>query len=266
MDKRERGMDMLLENRVAVVTGGAKGLGRGIAECFAREGAGVIIADIAAPEAEETLRDIQAAGGRALAIKCDVTSADQVRDMVAATVAAFGKIDILVNNAGSLLGVPGATNLATVTEEAWECVLNLNLKGAFLCSREVVPYMQANRYGKIINMSSMGAIHPPMPTPHYNSAKAGLLGLTYDMAIEFARDNIHVNAILPGPIRTTFYDKATGSMTAEETEAFFAMLGSMVPLQRVGTPDDIAGAALFLASDLSSYVTGVALPVAGGLT
>ncbi|MBN1322186.1 MAG: SDR family oxidoreductase [Thermoleophilia bacterium] len=257
---------MLLEDRVAIVTGGAKGLGRGIAERFAKEGAGVTLADIAVPEAEETQRAIEATGGRALAVKCDVTSADQVREMVAATIAAFGKVDILVNNAGSLLGVPGATNLATVTEEAWDRVVDLNLKGAFLCSREVVPHMQAKGYGKIINMSSMGAIHPPMPTPHYNSAKAGLLGLTYDMATEFARHNIHVNAILPGPIRTTFYDKATGSMTPEETEAFFAMLGGMVPLQRVGTPEDIAGAALFLASDLSSYVTGVALPVAGGLT
>jgi NAD(P)-dependent dehydrogenase (short-subunit alcohol dehydrogenase family) len=266
VDPKERGIAVLLEDRVAIVTGGAKGLGRGISERFAREGAKVTIADIAIPEAEETLRAIEAAGGTALVAKCDVTRAEQVRDMVTATVAAFGKIDILVNNAGSLMGVPGKTNLATVSEEAWDRVFALNLKGAFLCSREVVPHMQANRYGRIINMSSMGAVHPPMPTPHYNSAKAGVLGLTYDMATEFAADHIHVNAILPGPIRTSFYDKAVGAMTPEETEAFFDMLGKMVPLQRVGTPEDIAGAALFLASDLSSYVTGVALPVAGGLT
>jgi 3-oxoacyl-[acyl-carrier protein] reductase len=125
--------------------------------------------------------------------------------------------------------------------------------------------MQAKRYGKIVNISSIGAVRPPKPTAHYNSAKAGVLGLTYDMAAEFAPDNIHVNAILPGPIRTSFYDEIVGPMTSEQTEAFFGMLGSEVPLQRIGTPEDIAGAALFLASELSSYVTGVALPVAGGL-
>lgn len=252
---------------MAIVTGGAKGIGRGIAERFAKEGAKVVIADIAMAEAEKTLRSIEAAGGTALVVKCDVTSAEQVRNMANATVAAFGKIDILANNAGALLGgVHQPTNLAAISEEAWDRIVDLNLKGAFLCSREVAPRMQANGYGKIINISSIGAVRPPKPTAHYNSAKAGVLGLTYDMAAEFARDGIHVNAILPGPVRTSFYDETVGSMTPEETDGFFGMIGKEVPLQRIGTPEDIAGAALFLASDLSSYVTGVALPVAGGLT
>jgi NAD(P)-dependent dehydrogenase (short-subunit alcohol dehydrogenase family) len=258
---------VLLENRVAIVTGGAKGIGRGIAERFAKEGAAVVIADVAMPEAETTLRAIEAAGGKALVVRCDVTSSEQVRSMADATIAAFGKIDVLVNNAGALLGgVHQPSNLAAISEDAWDRMVNLNLKGAFLCSREVAPRMQPNRYGKIVNISSIGAVRPPKPTAHYNSAKAGVLGLTYDMAAEFAPDNIHVNAILPGPVRSSFYDETVGSMTSEEKDGFFGMIGNEVPLQRIGTPEDIAGAALFLASDLSSYVTGVALPVAGGLT
>ncbi len=258
---------MLLEGRVAIVTGGASGIGRGIAERFAREGAKVVIADIAATKTEETLRAIEAAGGKAMAVRCDVTSADQIRTMVEATVSEFGTVDILVNNAGALLGgVHTPSNLAAITDEAWDRTHNLNLKGAFMCSREVAPRMQANKYGKIVNISSIGAVHPPKPTAHYNSAKAGVLGLTYDMATEFARDNITVNAIMPGPIRTSFYDETIGALSAEEKDGFFGMIGTEVPMQRIGTPEDIAGAALFLASDLSAYVTGVALPVAGGLS
>ena len=166
---------MRLEIRVAIVTGGApRGAGQGASPtgglCEGRAPT-VIIATSPAPVPRRTA-GIQAAGGKALAIKCDVTSADQVRDMVAATVAAFGKIDILVNNAGSLLGVPGATNLATVTEEAWECVLNLNLKGAFLCSREVVPYMQANGTARITTCPRWRD-PPPCPPRTTNSAKPG---------------------------------------------------------------------------------------------
>jgi NAD(P)-dependent dehydrogenase (short-subunit alcohol dehydrogenase family) len=260
-------MAMLLEGRVAIVTGGASGIGRGIAERFAKEGAKVAIADLAVSKAEETLRAIEAAGGKGLAVKCDVTNAADIRAMADATVAAFGKIDILVNNAGALLGgVHTPSNLAAISDEAWDRMVNLNLKGAFLVSREVAPRMQSNKYGKIVNISSIGAVHPPKPTAHYNSAKAGVLGLTYDMATEFARDNITVNAIMPGPIRTSFYDETIGAMSAEEKDGFFGMIGGEVPMQRIGTPEDIAGAALFLASDLSAYVTGVALPVAGGLS
>ena len=257
----------MLEDRVAIVTGGAKGIGRAISERFAAEGAKVVVADIAKPEAEKTLQAIEAAGGEALTVVCDVTNADQVRKMADAAVAAFGKIDILVNNAGALLGgVTKPNNLASITEEAWDRMLDLNLKGAFLCSREIAPRMQSNKQGRIINVSSMGAVRPPKPTAHYNSAKAGMLGLTYDMATEFAPDNINVNAILPGPVRTSFYDDLVGTMPPEKAEGFFAMLGQEVPLQRVGMPEDVAGAALFLASDLSSFITGVALPVAGGQT
>jgi NAD(P)-dependent dehydrogenase (short-subunit alcohol dehydrogenase family) len=259
-------MAMFLEDRVAIVTGGAKGMGRAICERFAKEGAKVTIADISMPEADETLRAVEAAGGEGLVVKCDVTSSQQVKEMVDATVAAFGKIDILVNNAGAVVGAHGKpTNLAVLSEEAWDRVVDLNLKGVFLCSREVVPYLKANGYGKIVNVSSLGAISPPSPHPHYHAAKAGVLGLTYDMAAELGPHNIYVNAIMPGPIRTPFFDEIVEGKTAEEAEAFFTWLGRQAPLGRMGEPEDIAKAALFLASDLSSFVTGAVLPVTGGL-
>ena len=159
-------------------------------------------------------------------VKCDVTDAAQVKEMVAATVAAFGKIDILVNNAGAVVGAHGKpTNLSVLSEEAWDRVVDLNLKAVFLCSKEVVPHMKANGYGKIVNMSSLGAISPPSPHPHYHAAKAGVLGLTYDMAAELGPHNIYVNAIMPGPIRTPFFDEIVESKTPEEAAAFFAMIG-----------------------------------------
>jgi NAD(P)-dependent dehydrogenase (short-subunit alcohol dehydrogenase family) len=257
---------MLLENRVAIVTGGANGMGRAICKLLAKEDARVTIADIDMAGAEATLRGIEAVGGQGLAVKCDVTSSAQVKAMVDATVKAFGKLDILVNNAGAILGAHGkSTALTVLTEEAWDQVVDLNLKSLFLCSREAVPHMRANGYGKIVNFSSLGAVAPPSPHPHYHAAKGGVISLTYDMAAELGPENIYVNAIMPGPIKTPFFDTIVESKTAEETEAFFKMMGNSAPLGRMGDPEDIAKAVLFMASDLSSYVTGTVLPVSGGL-
>jgi NAD(P)-dependent dehydrogenase (short-subunit alcohol dehydrogenase family) len=257
---------MFLEDRVAVVTGAAKGMGRAMCVLFAQEGARVAVADIDVPGAEETLRLVEAAGGIGRVYRCDVTDSGQVKAMVAATVEAFGKIDILVNNAGAVVGAQGKpTNLSVLGEDAWDKVIDLNLKGVFLCSREVVPHMKANGYGKILNISSLGAISPPSPHPHYHAAKAGVLGLTYDMAAELGPHGIYVNAIMPGPVRTPFFDEIVAGKSAEEAQAFFNFIGGMAPLGRMGEPEDIAKAALFLVSDLSSYVTGAVLPVTGGL-
>jgi NAD(P)-dependent dehydrogenase (short-subunit alcohol dehydrogenase family) len=254
---------MLLTDRVAIITGGAKGMGRGMALKFAEEGCSVAIADISIKEANDTLAEVLKRGREGLAIQCDVTKAEQVRDTVDKVIKKFGKVDILVNNAG---GLPSTPPIEDITEEDWDKVLALNLKSDFLFCKFVVPHMKKRRYGKIINLSSIGAINPPAHAIHYNTAKAGVIGFTYDLAHALAPFNIYVNAILPGPIRTSFYDHMIGSKSEKEKDAFFEGIGkNNVPLQRVGTPEDIAGAALFLASELSAYVTGDTLYVTGGL-
>ena len=253
---------MLLPDRVAIITGGAKGIGRGIALKFAEEGCSITIVDISMKEANDTLAEVAKRGREGLAIPCDVTNGKQVRDTVDKVISKFGKVDILVNNAG---GLPSSPPIEDLTEDDWDKVLALNLKSVFLFSQAVVPHMKEKRYGKIINLSSVGAINPPTHAIHYNTAKAGVLGFTYDLAFALAPFNICVNAILPGPIRTAFYEPMIGSMSDKEKDTFFTELGKRnVPLQRVGTPEDIAGAALFLASELSSFVTGATLQVSGG--
>jgi NAD(P)-dependent dehydrogenase (short-subunit alcohol dehydrogenase family) len=254
---------MLLADRVAIITGGAKGMGRGIALKFAEEGCSVAIADISMKEANDTLAEVSKRGREGLSIQCDVTKSEQVRDTVDKVIKKFGKIDILVNNAGAL---PPTPPIEDITEEEWDKVLALNLKSDFLFCKFVVPHMKRRKYGKIINLSSIGAINPPAHAIHYNTAKAGVIGFTYDLAFALAPFNVCVNAILPGPIRTSFYDHRIGSMSEKEKDAFFEGIGiNKVPLQRVGTPEDIAGSALFLASELSAYVTGITLLVSGGL-
>ena len=253
---------MLLKDKVAIITGGAKGMGRGMAVKFAAEGCSVAIADIAVKEAEEAAAEIIQKGGKAIALRCDVTDIRQVADTVARVIEKFGKIDILVNNAGA---IAAHTPVEDLTGEAWDKVLALNLKSDFLFCKYVVPYMKKQRSGKIINLSSIGAIQPPAHEIHYNTAKAGVIGFTNDLANALAPFNINVNCMLPGPVRTNFYDARVAAMTEEERDAFFKRLGKKVPLGRVGMPEDMANAALFLASELSSYITGHALPVAGGL-
>ena len=261
---------MLLLDRVAIVTGGATGIGRSIAIKFAEEGCHVAVADINTEKAKETLNRVEQRGRAGLVLACDVTDTSMVRNMVNRVISRFGKIDILVNNAGAgSLGVeeeaPPPPGVANVTEARWDKVVDLNLKGAFLCCRQVVPHMKENRYGKIVNVSTLGWIDPPTIAPDYHAAKAGVVGLTHDMACELGPFGVHVNAILPGPVRTPFYDGLLRSKTDEEKDAFFDAVGKTVPLQRVGLPEDIAGVALFLASELSAFVTGASIPVGGGL-
>jgi NAD(P)-dependent dehydrogenase (short-subunit alcohol dehydrogenase family) len=255
---------VLLEKRVAIVTGGARGIGRGIALKFAEEGCDIVVNARHLEGARKVADEVKALGRMSLAIAADVSDSAAVNDMVARTIKKFGKIDILVNNAGGISAGKEGT-IEDTTEEDWDMVIDINLKGQFLCCRAVIPYMKKNKYGKIINISSMGAIHPPAPIVHYHAAKGGVLGLTANLAFELARSNITVNAILPGPIRSEFFNEMLKGMTKAEGKAFFKMLDNKVPMRRMGTPAEVAGVALFLASDLSSYVTGEAINVGGGL-
>lgn len=255
---------MLLADRVAIITGGAKGIGRGIALKFAAEGCAVVIADIDLKNATETLAQAINKGiGQGIALACDATDIKQVRATVDKAIAHFDKVDILVNNAG---GMPAAlTPIEDMPEADWDKVLKLNLKSVFLFSKAVVPHMKKRKYGRIINLSSAAAVNPPAHAIHYHTAKMGIIGFTLDLAHTLAPFNICVNVLLPGPVRTDFYDPMLGKLTEKEKDVFFEELGKGdIPLQRVGTPEDIAGAALFLASELASYVTGDALLVSGG--
>jgi NAD(P)-dependent dehydrogenase (short-subunit alcohol dehydrogenase family) len=253
---------MLLANRVAIVTGGAKGMGKGIALKFAAEGASVAVIDIDTKEAETTVGEIKKMGRQGQAITCDVTSEKQVKSAVDQVIRTFGTVDILVNNAG---GAHITAKIEDLTEEQWDKVMALNIKSHFLFSKYVVPIMKAKKYGKIIGTSSIGAVQPPGHVIAYNTAKSAILGFTADLATALAPLGINVNAILPGPIQTHFYDGMVGQMTEEQKTGFFKMLGTKVPLQRVGTPEDIGNAVVFLASEMSSYITGQALYVSGGL-
>lgn len=252
---------MLLSNRVAIVTGGARGIGGGIALKFAEEGCSLVIADLREKEAEQTLEEIVKKGSKGIFIKCDHTSSRQVQEMVGKAVSVFGKIDILVNNAG---GFGRPIPLADLTEEEWDKSLTLNLKGVFLCCKAVAPYMMKKHYGKIINISSLAAITAGPPNTHYSASKGGVLSLTFDLSRQLAPYNICVNAILPGIIRTAMWDNSVPSGTTVD-DYMQQRADNMIPLQRVGTPADIAGVALFLASNLSDYVTGDRIIVGGGL-
>jgi NAD(P)-dependent dehydrogenase (short-subunit alcohol dehydrogenase family) len=252
---------MLLSSRVAIVTGGARGIGKGIAIKFAEEGCAVAIVDILEKEANQILVELSKKGTEGIFVKCDLTDSSQVPDMVDKVISQYRKIDILVNNAGRF-GLP--VSITDLTEEEWDRSIDLNLKGVFLSCKAVIPYMIKRRSGKIINVSSIGAIIAGPPNPHYHAAKGGILSLTVDLALELARFGICVNAILPGAIRTDLW-KPYISPGVDEEKYFQELAKKFIPLQRVGTPEDIGRVALFLASELSDYVTGDRIIVGGGL-
>lgn len=254
---------MLLKDRVAIVTGGAKGMGRGIALKFASEGANVVVCDLDYDGCTTVVGEIEDAGGKALAFKTDITKRTEIEQMVAGTLEGFGTIDILVNNAGGVPGTHASGATGTFDEAEFDRIIGLNLKGPWLVTEAVLPTMKKNQSGKIVFVSSMGAVQPVVSVLHYHAAKAGIIGFSLNLAFELAPLNIRVNTIVPGPIETPFWDSLLPA--GPERDAFFkALADHEVPLGRMGTAEDISGAALFLCSDLSAFVTGQTLCVAGG--
>jgi NAD(P)-dependent dehydrogenase (short-subunit alcohol dehydrogenase family) len=252
---------MLLDKKVAIITGGARGIGRAIAVRFAQEGCITVIADVRAREAAGTLAEISATGSHGMFVQCDVSARTQTLSMVDQVIKGFGRIDILVNDAAVS---PPERSFLDITDEEWDKVMAVNLKGVFLCCQAVVPRMKEQQYGKIINIGSVGAIAPSRTIADYCVAKSGVLMLTQCLALEFAEDNICANALLPGITRTDFHDAIRPK--GVPTDEYFAGLARAIPLGRVASPEDIADVALFLASDLSRYVTGDRILVSGGLT
>lgn len=247
---------MRLSGKVAIVTGGAAGIGKGIALGLAEAGADIVIADIDKVTAHETATKIEALGRRALIVQVDISRKDQVEAMIAQA-GEFGRIDILVNNAG----IEYITPLLEVSEAEWDRTLTINLKGMFLCSQAVAKVMIADQGGgKIVNLGSVAAVTPPKREPHYAASKGGVHALTKQLALELAEYRINVNAVAPGSIRNGL---STRHSLADPVRA--EQVRQSIPWGRVGTPRDVANAVLFLASDEADYITGVVLPVDGGI-
>lgn len=242
-----------LGGKIALVTGGAQGIGRAIALALAREGAQVAISDINLEKAQETCREIEALGRKALAVGGSVADAKAAEAMVEKTVEAFGGLDILVNNAG----ITRDGILLRMKEEDWDLVLDVNLKGAFHCAKASLRPLIKRGRGKIINIASVTGQMGNAGQANYAASKAGLIGLTKSVAREYASRNIQVNAVAPGFIDTAM----SQAIPQKERE----MLIKAIPMERLGTPEDIAEAVLFLASPASDYITGQVLNVNGGM-
>lgn len=249
-------MDLHLKNKVVIVTGAASGIGASSAVLFAREGAKVVVADIQKELGEKIVSQIQAEKGEAIFIKCDVSSEDDVKNLISKTVEKFGRVDCAFNNAG-IEGVEGDT--LSCTNENWQRTMEINLKGIWLCMKYEIPEMLKNGGGAIVNCSSIAGIVGFEGLPAYVASKHGVVGLTQTTALEFAHKNIRVNAICPGVIDTPMVNRITHG---EESER--KLYSESEPLGRMGRPEEIASAALWLCSDASSFVTGHPLVADGG--
>jgi 3-oxoacyl-[acyl-carrier protein] reductase len=245
-------------DKVAVVTGSARGIGAATAQRLASDGAAVAVIDLREPDTEATVAAIRDAGGSAIGIGCDVADAGQVEAALARTVAELGRLDILVNNAGVIRD----NLLFKMTEDDWDTVMNVHLRGAFLCCREAQKHMVARQSGKIVNLSSRSALGN-RGQANYSAAKAGIQGFTRTLAIELGPFGINVNAVAPGFIATAMTD-ATARRVGVEPEEFRQAAAAAVPLRRVGVPEDVAGVVAFLVSDDAAYVTGQTIYVDGG--
>jgi 3-oxoacyl-[acyl-carrier protein] reductase len=242
-----------LEGKVALVTGGARGIGKAICERLADEGAKLAIVDIMLDVAEETAKEFKSKGVEAAAFAADVSKLESANETVDAVIKEFGKIDILINNAG----ITRDTLMMRMTEQDWDLVIAVNLKGTFNFTKAVCRPMMKARSGKIVNVASVVGRMGNAGQANYSASKAGVIGLTKTTAKEFATRNIQVNAVAPGYIQTDM----TGKLSDAATEAFL----TVIPMKRGGTPEDVANVVYFLCSDDSNYVTGQVINIDGGM-
>ena len=247
---------MRLKDKVAFISGGARGIGAAIAKLFAMEGAKVVIGDVLEEEGRKTETEINETGGERLFLRMDVTSEDEWQQAVASTLARFGKLDVLVNNAG--IGDTGKVEDTTV--EAWDRVMDVNAKGVFLGTKAAIPELRRSGSGSIINISSqVGLVGTETASPQYQASKGAVRMLTKATAIQYADDRIRVNSVHPGPIITPMLE------TSDDGEMDKILL-SRIPLKKYGEPDNVAFAVLLLASDESCFMTGSEMVIDGGYT
>lgn len=249
---------MSFENKTVIVTGGGQGIGRAISRAFAAEKANVVIAEIDEEAGEENCRFIKDNGGQACFIQTDVSDENSVKNMITFTENTYGKIDILINNAG----IGGMGNLSEDTMDAWDKVLAINLRGAYMCAKYASKVMSANGGGNIINIASTRAFMSEPGTEAYSASKGGIIALTHSLAISLADKKIRVNSISPGWIDTSAWKKSSVARQIELSEKDH----KQHPAGRVGVPEDIAHACLFLCSEKSGFITGTNLIVDGGMT
>ncbi|MGE4633973.1 MAG: glucose 1-dehydrogenase [Arenicellales bacterium] len=249
---------MRLENKTAIVTGGASGFGAGIAQRFAREGASVVLADVNDREGELTASEIRDSGGDAIYVHADVTSRSDTKQMIARAVAHSGQLDILINNAGFSHSNKMFTQ---VTEEEFDRVYNVNVKAVYIAIQEVIPTFQQQGHGCIINTSSTAALRPRPGLAVYCSSKGAVSNLTKALAVEYASDQIRINALCPVIGETGMLETFMGVPDTPENRKKFE---ATIPMGRFSTPSDVAAAALFLASDDAAFITGITMEVDGG--
>src|SRR3954447_21035385 len=245
--------------KVAFVTGAANGIGRATALAFAREGASVVVADVSEAGNQETARMIEELGGRALAVRCDVTQVTDVKAALDETVEAFGRLDFAFNNAGIEPRKPAPT--AEYDEEEWDRIFDINLRGVFLCMKHEIPLILKHGGGAIVNTSSGAGVIGIKGSPAYTAAKHGVIGLTRAAALDYAAQNLRINAICPGYIETPMMDRFTGGTTEGR-----AKVVAEEPAGRMGKPEEIAAAVIWLCSDAAAFMIGHAMVIDGGQT
>jgi NAD(P)-dependent dehydrogenase (short-subunit alcohol dehydrogenase family) len=250
---------MTLEGKVVLITGAAKGIGKGCAQVLGKLGAGIAVVDLDAAAGPLAARQIEASGGRAVFLRADVSKTDDVRKMISHLLEVFGRLDALINNAGYHI----SKNVEDTSEQEWDYIINTNLKSVFLCSKYAIPHLRKTR-GTIINMSSMVGLVGQRNAGAYSASKGGMIAMTKGMALDFAPDGIRVNCICPGWVETPLVEDWFNQQP--DPQAAKDYIYGRHPLGRIATPDEVANAVAFLCSEESSFITGVALALDGGVT